>query len=381
MRITVDLRPLGSGSRTGIPGYTSDIIGALLAYKAGHQYTLFQNGFRTQSLLTQWRDSANVHIIEKRIPNRLLNLSMRLFNLPRLEKYAPADVIFSPNFYLLPKTKTPRVITFHDLSFLHYPEFFRRKDHVWHQMQQYAQQAAQATHLIAVSEFTKNDLVTLLNIPEGKITVIYPGISQHFIPYSAGDGRLAAYRIEKKLHRPFILYLGSLEPRKNLSLLIRAFDEFRADPRFKGYELVIAGRDGLGAGSLRRLASDLASRSAIRFLGPVTDEERVLLYNCARVFVFPSWFEGFGFPPLEAQCCGVPVIAADRTSLPEILGDSAVLINPWRPGELAQAIVSLETNSDLRSGIIAKGLKNSARFTWEKAAEETLAVLEKTQIA
>ncbi len=304
-------------------------------------------------------------------------MCLRLFGGPSIERLtggAKPDIVWSPHLDLVATSTAPRVVTAHDLSFLHYPQFFSSKYHLWSWLQSQSRQAQAAAQIIAASEFTKADLMAQLEIPEEKIAVIYPGINESFKQYSAGDGRLAAYRIERKLHKPFILYLGSLEPRKNLALLIEAFDEFRAQPRFKDYELILAGRDGFGVGQLRRLARKSLSREAIRFLGPVSDEERVLLYNCARVFVFPSWFEGFGFPPLEAQACGLPVVASDRTSLPEILGESALLINPWNSTALAQTLAAIESDSKLRENRVAAGLQNARRFSWRIAADETLSI-------
>ncbi len=375
MNIMIDIRLLARGETTGIPGYTRDLIKTLIQEFPEHHYTLFYSGLKPEPLPDLWLQNSNVTVVQKRIPNRLLDLSFRLFNAPGLEKFesaSPPNVLFSPHFNLLPETETPRVITFHDLSFLHYPQFFSTEQKTWHALQHYREQATKAKRIIAVSEFTKNDLVSLLSVPSEKISVIYPGINPTFEHIPRTDGRLSAFRIEQKLNKPFILYLGSLEPRKNLPLLIKAFDIFRADARFQEYELILAGRDGFHASGLRRLARSLPSRDAIRFIGPVKDDERVLLYNCARSFVFPSWFEGFGFPPLEAQACGVPVLSSNRTSLAEILEQSAILFDPWNVSALADALIAIESDSKLRENVVRVGYENIKRFSWTIAAQKTL---------
>lgn len=375
MNILIDIRLLARSGTTGIPGYTRDLIQTFLREFPEHHYTLFYNGLSAEPLPADWLEHPNVSVVQKHLPNRLLDLSFRLFNAPRLEQFAPRqkpEILFSPHFNLLPHTETPRVITFHDLSFLHYPQFFSTEQKIWHRLQRYAKQAQAAKRIIAVSEFTKNDLSSFLSIPSEKISVIYPGISPTFEHIAAADGRLKAFRIEQKLNKPFILYLGSLEPRKNLPLLIRAFDIFHSDTRFQDYELVLAGRDGFQSSQLHRLADTLPSRNAIRFLGPIKDDERVLLYNCARSFVFPSWFEGFGFPPLEAQACGVPVLSSNRTSLAETLAASAILFDPWNISVLADALKAIESDNKLRENIISAGFENSKRFSWTTAAYKTL---------
>jgi glycosyltransferase involved in cell wall biosynthesis len=299
------------------------------------------------------------------IPNRLLNLSFGFLNRPQPAVLQKTEVILSPNLDILPQTQAPRVITFHDLSFIHYPEFFSPKDHAWHRLQHYAKQAQAATRIIAVSEFTKQDLINILKLPAEKIDVVYSGINCSFRQISPQSPELTNYQQAHQLTRPFILYLGSLEPRKNLPLLIKAFTELKKQRQFNDYELVFAGRPGYRANEIMSLAHQSPVSKDIRFLGSVADEDRVFLYNLARVFVFPSWFEGFGFPPLEAQACGTPVIASNRSSLPEILGESALLVDPWKVHELAKAISSIESDSKMRDTIIAAGLQNANRFSWQ----------------
>jgi glycosyltransferase involved in cell wall biosynthesis len=370
MKVLIDIRLLARGGTTGIPAYTRELINSFITHHPEHQYILFYNAFRRNPLPQTWRQANHVRIIEKNIPNRLLNLSYRLFNAPKLKE--GADVIFSPHFNLLPHTSTPRVITFHDLSFLHEKKFFSGQQRFWHFMQQYKKQAQQATRLIAVSESTKDDLINFFHIREEKIKVVYSGIGAEFKKLDNTDA--AAVRLG--LLKPFILYLGTLETRKNVPALIRAFTLLKKDARFLNYELVLAGRPGYGYAAIKQEIARCKFKKDIRIFGPIADADRVYLYNLARVLVFPSWFEGFGFPPLEAQACGTPVIATDRSSLKEILGASAIAINPWRPAEIAESIVALETDTKLRNEKITAGLKNVKRFTWETAATETLNILQ-----
>lgn len=367
MRILIDAKLLGKGGTTGVSGYTKEMVSALLA-NTPHDYRLFYNGFNMNPLPTEWLNNPRVSTLNWHIPNKLLQVIMKIppaFGVLPLEK--GEDLIFSPHFHLLPSGNIPRVVTFHDLSFIHYPQFFSPKQRIWHWWQNYAKQAREARHIIAVSEYTKADLVNILKIPAEKITVIYSGISSEF-------KKLSTENLELRT-RPYFLFVGTLEPRKNIPTLIKAFTLLKKDPQFKDYELVIAGRPGYRSGEY---FGSRTSPSSVRFLNNVSDSDRPLLYNNARVFVFPSFFEGFGFPPLEAQACGTPVIASDRTSLPEILGDSALYFNPWKIGELAELMAKVATDNKLHQTLIARGLENVKKFTWESSAKQLNKVFEST---
>lgn len=369
MRVTIDIRLLGRGGRSGIEEYTEELVSRLIM--APHQFNLFYNGRKMAPLPVAFARE-NVIVANWGLPNKLVDASMRFFGKPQIQ----SDVFFSPHFNFI-KTSAPRVITFHDLSFAHHPRFFSWKQRLWHHWQGWREQARKAAHIIAVSEFTKLDLVEVTHIPPEKITVIYPGINPAIKLFPKDDPGLEAWSIHRELaHKPFILYLGTLEPRKNIPALIRAFNILHSRASFHDLELVLAGAPGwLYQEILHEIAASPA-KDAIRVLGAVAPEERVFLYNKCRAFVYPSFFEGFGFPPLEAQACGAPVVAGNRTSLAETLGSSALLIDPWRIGDLAENIAECLENKGLRAKLIAAGRANAARFNWETAATKTLEILE-----
>ena len=376
MRITLDARLLAGGVTSGIPGYTRELFHTLITSYPEHTFAIFYTGLRRAPLPESWHQYQNVHVISKRIPNRILDCTMRITNRPRPDHYWPTDLIFSPHFTVLPHTTTPRIVTFHDLSFLRYPQFFSPQQKLWHALQRYTEQARAATHLIAVSEFTKNDLHELLGVPLEKITVVPSGVDRSFQKIDRADLRLTNYKTHHAFTRPFILSLGSLEPRKNIPLLIRAFTELKHTGRFWDYELIIAGKPGYRAEEIFRLAARSSAAADIRFLTEVKDDERILLYNLAQVFVYPSFFEGFGFPPLEAQACGTPVISSNRSSLPEILAGSALSIDPWDVSALAAHIEIIETNTKVRENSIVAGLANARRFSWQATALQTMKIFD-----
>ncbi|KKU83908.1 MAG: putative glycosyltransferase [Parcubacteria group bacterium GW2011_GWA2_47_8b] len=379
MQILADIRLLGRGGVSGIEEYTRNLMRTLLKTDQQNDYSLFYNGFRKFSISPPTpslpagqaglRRAGNFQtkIINWRIPNKLFDMSTRFLGWPAIDKIVKTDLVFSPHFNILKTAKAPRIVTFHDLSFLHHPYFFSRRQRFWHWLQGIKEQARRADKIIAVSEFTKSDLVNLLGVPTEKIQVIYSGIAEEFRAIANN-----ANFLPNNANKPFILCLGTLEPRKNVTAIIRAFNILKADPSFKDWQLVIAGRPGWLFKNILKEAKLSVWRDDIIFRGAVSGDERVLLYNLARVFVYPSFFEGFGFPPLEAQACGCPTVAADRTSLPEILGDSALLVNPWKVEDLAGAIKKAATDERERKRLIKNGLENARRFSWEKTAKQTL---------
>ncbi len=376
MRITIDVRLLSRGSASGIEEYTRNLLRAMMTIDNNNDYTFFYNGLRKKPLECQV-SGIKYQVIDWKIPNKLFDLSSRFLSWPKIDSLIKSDLVFSPHFNILKVKKTPRVITFHDLSFIHHPYFFSWKQKFWHWLQNIKKQARQTEKIIAVSEFTKNDLVNTLGIKPEKIEVIYSGISEEFktVDELKGYGHRPTVEESKKQNsstRPYILYLGTLEPRKNVEAVIRAFNLLKTKPDFGDFRLILAGRPGWLYDNILKEASRSPFKNDIVFLGAVSGKDRVRLYSGAKVFVYPSFFEGFGFPPLEAQACGCPTVVAQRAALPEILGQSALFVDPWRVEEVAAAIEFLVNDPKLRREIIETGFLNAKRFNWQNSAEKTL---------
>jgi glycosyltransferase involved in cell wall biosynthesis len=373
-RIALDVRLLARGPASGIPGYTRNLIGSILENHPENHYKFFYTGLRKKPLPKSWTQRPNISIVDIKAPNKLLDLSSRLLEAPNFDKKLDVDVIFSPHFNVLSLKKTPRIITFHDLSFVHHPHFFSFKQRFWHWLQDYKRQAKKATAIIAMSEFTKSDLVNLIGVDPNKVKVIYSGIDKQFRILSQAE--CDSFKKKNKLSFPIILYLGTLEPRKNVEAVIRAFTIVKNNSAFKDFRLLIAGRPGWLYKNILRTAKQSPHSRDIIFWKNLSDEDRVFLYNVANLFVFPSFFEGFGFPPLEAQACGTPVVMSERTSLLETINDTALKINPWQVAELAHKVEHILTRKQERESLIKKGLENAKSFTWQKTAQETLKILE-----
>lgn len=374
MKILADIRLLSRGDASGIAEYSRQLLTHLLAGNGTDAYHLFYNGLLARRLPAAWRTHERVTVTNWRVPNRLLDLAMRFRGKPAIDLKFKPDLVWSPHFNFLNVAAVPRIITFHDLSFLHHPDFFARRQRLWHSLQAVRRQAEQAAHLIAVSEFTKSDLVTLFGVKPEQVSVIYSGIDPELRPLRLDDAGLAEFRRKHGLAFPFILSLGTLEPRKNVTAIIRAFNLLKSEAQFRDLRLVIAGRRGWLYRSILREAGRSPHREHIRFWGRVAPRDKLYLLNAGSAFAYPSFFEGFGFPPLEAQACGCPTVVADRTSLPEIVADSALRVNPWRVDELADALRAMLAKPTARSALIRAGLENVKRFDWRLTSHKVRAL-------
>lgn len=377
--IGVDLRVLVRGTRTGIEGYTVEVLGAMLALPDSPAFIGFYNGWRRTAPPQALVASPKLAVREWAIPNRILSFASVAFGAPRLDRLmGSVGCVWSPHFLAAAvSSNIRRVVTFHDLSFERYPEFFTRSRRLWHWSQQPRRQARRAQRLIAVSHSTKADLVNLYGVPAERVAVVHSGVADRFRPLSADDPTVERLRERVGLREPYVLSLGTIEPRKNVVGIIRAFGALtaRAPDTFRDLSLVIAGAPGWCTRDVFAAARVSPAADRIRFLGFVPDEFLPALYSRAALFVYPSFFEGFGFQPLEATACGVPTIVSNNSSLPEVVGDAAVMVDPWRPDELVDAMEAVLTDRMLALRLRERGFARARQFSWERAARETLAVL------
>jgi len=229
-----------------------------------------------------------------------------------------------------------------------------------------------ATKVISVSQSSKRDIVRYLNIPPDKIEVIYNAVSNIFKPMN-GLNLKDQLRTKFGVSGDYLLYVGNLMPHKNLKRLIYAFYRLRRKLK-KDYNLVIVGEGIPHYRELRVLANDLGLKDNVIFLGFIAKKWLPILYNEAKVFVFPSQYEGFGLPPLEAMACGTPVITSNTSSLPEVVSDAGLLIDPYNVEELIEAMERCLTDDNLRAELIEKGLQRVKLFSWERTAQRTLEI-------
>jgi len=398
MRVGIDIRALLEGRYTGVEEYTTNLLRHLFKIDKNNRYLLFSSGkkYANSLALSSLHSNsayANRHMRIKHfsISNRVLNLSFKCFGRPFIDKLLNGvDVFWAPNINLVPTSKgCKKVVTFHDLSFVRHPEFFSLKRRFWHKFINPRRLAQEADTIIAVSESTKQDLVELYKVKPGKIKVIYSGVDTRYKIFTpplaeggARDTRYKTKKIKNKYHLPnkFILYLGTIEPRKNLIGLIKAYEILMKkflipNSKFLIPKLVIAGTKGWLYENILKTVHQSKYSKDIIFTGFIENEDKPYLYNLASLFVYPSFYEGFGFPPLEAMACGVPAITSNVSSLPEIVGDAGIMVDPYKPGELAWAMEMILSDEKLCQRLSEKGIEQAKKFSWEKCAENTLRVL------
>lgn len=375
MKIGIDIRMLSEGKRTGVEGYTLNLLTNLFKFDKENQYKLFFNSFRGPSFdIDKAFDFPNVEIKKTKIPNKLLNLSFVLLNYPKISKILDCDIFFAPNisFYSLEKD-CKNIITFHDLAFSHYSHFYSIKRRLWHRVVNPQKLARENDHIIAVSKATKDDLISTYNISKDKIKVIYSGLDEN-LKISSDNVKLEEIRKKYRLPQDFILSLGSIEPRKNIVGLISAYEKLRDEDKIDK-KLVIAGEKAWCYKEIFKAWEKSKYKDDIVFPGFIEEEDKAYLYNLSKLFVYPSFYEGFGFPALEAMACGVPVVTSFISSLPEVCSGAALLIDPYNIDDLALGIYNGVVDKDLRRRLIEKGLERVKDFKWSNCARSVLNML------
>jgi len=378
MQIGIDIRCLMQPNYSGVAEYTFNLLKNIFDIDHRNQYLLFYNARQNVASNLPQFNYPNVKFAGFNYPNKLFNLSLRALKYPKIDKLlGDVDVFFMPNLNFASCSKKSRkIMTVHDLSFEISPHFFSKKRSLWHKIINPRRLISDCDKIIAVSQNTKNDLINLYAVPEAKIKVIYSGVDSQF--YRKLDKTSPDFKqIKQKFQLPknFIFFLGTLEPRKNVESIIEAFDILKNNhPDLENLNLIITGEKGWHYQDIFCLINKSPWQKQIKCLGYVSAEEKVCLYNSAELFVFPSYYEGFGLPVLEAQACGLPVIAGLNSSFPEILGDSALLTAPDNLTELSQAIYRILSETEFKQNMINKGFKNVQSFSWEKTAQKTLEI-------
>lgn len=365
MEIAIDASRAASARRTGTEGYAYHLIRALLPLlvEAEHRATLYFNEAPAEGL---FRAGPKIRLAP--IPFPRLWTHLRLAWALRQERpdlfFTPAHVVPFPYF-------GRAVATVHDLGYRIFPEAHPRQQRLYLDWST-RHNARRSRRVLADSQATKEDLMRFYGIPAEKIRVVYPGVDPALAPVRDED-RLAAVRAKYELPAFYLLYLGTLQPRKNLVRLVEAYAKSGVAPH-----LVLAGKAGWLSepilNSIASLQSPISDK--IHLPGFIVDEDKAALLSGATALLYPSLYEGFGFPVLEAQACGTPVLTAKNSSLPEVAGGAALLVAAKDSEEIATGIQRIVQDEALRAELVMLGKENVARFSWEKAARETLAVFE-----
>ncbi|OGY42658.1 MAG: hypothetical protein A2Y67_02340 [Candidatus Buchananbacteria bacterium RBG_13_39_9] len=379
MTIAIDIRCLMQPNYSGVAEYTYNLLENIFKIDEQNQYQLFYNSQHDVSANLPKFSQANVQFFGFNYPNKLFNLGLKFFKYPKIDKLlSQPDIFFMPNLNFSATTKKGRkILTVHDLSFLLYPEYFSFKQKFWHNFINPKKLINSCDKIIAVSENTKNDLINFYRIPSEKIKVVHSGLDHNLYKQIAlPNFNCQQFKNKYQLPDDFILFLGTLEPRKNISGLIQAFDLLKLNfPEYINLHLVIAGDKGWKNQEIFQLAEKSPFTKQIFYLDYIQRSDKPYLYNLAKLFLFPSYYEGFGFPPLEAQACGVPVITSTNSSFIETLGETAYLVKPDHLEEITEAIHQILSTPEIKNKLILQGLENVKRFSWQNCAQDTLNIL------
>lgn len=368
MIIGIDASRAVTGQRTGTEAYAYFLINALIPLVAeeGHRLRLYFNRPPADGLFP-----VVPHVEHIVIPQRRLWTHLRL---GRELRRRPPDVFFTPAHVIPFGYSGPSVATIHDLGYEYFPEAHPRRQLAYLRWST-RHNARLARRVIADSRATRDDLVKFYGVDAAKIDIVYPGADPD-LRRSEDDAEIAAALAKYAIQPPYLLYLGTLQPRKNLVRLVEAFDI--SGLHAEGYSLVLAGKAGWLAQSLleavRGLSSDV--RRQIILPGYIGETEKNLLLSGAAALIFPSLYEGFGFPVLEAQACGTPVVCSSTSSLPEVAGEGALLVDPLNTAALTGAMRRITGDPPLKAALIEAGRSNLLRFDWRRAAISVLNVLE-----
>jgi glycosyltransferase involved in cell wall biosynthesis len=390
VNIVIDIRPLLGGKTSGVEIYIRNLLKNLLSIDKKNKYILFANASKGHIFHDAFFNEQNVLLVQTRIPNKILNLGIFLWKRPRFDRLIlrwmrknkdrlkhqfqnikQIDLFFMPDVRPSALSKVVKKITVvHDLSFEHYPRFFSLKTRLWHKLLQPRKEIQRSDHIIAVSECTKKDLIQTYNIRPEKIQVILEGVHRQFGEHIDQSG-LSRVRKKYQLPSSYFLFLSTLEPRKNMLRLVEAFLIFKRNNPENNMKLVMAGVTNQKIFSKIRLKE----HKNILFTGFIAEEDKAAVMKGAQAFFYPSLFEGFGLPLVEAMKCQTPIVSSNLSSMPEILGEAGILIDPYNIEEMAKAMEKI-LQPEIRKKLQQKMAEQVKKFDWEKCAEETLGLFE-----
>ena len=372
MILGFDIRSL-FGNKTGIGVYSYNLVRSLRSLYKNDVLKLYAcSGFTGRSKATNpFEGDPHVSLSPSlRIPTSLLHLSWSYLGLPQVESIiGDVDLVHGLSYVLPRARKAKKVLTVYDLTFMLVPQThpFSRQKFLPALVKR---SVRDADAIIAISESTKQDILRVFHVPDHKVTVTYLGVDHS--TFNPNAPRSAIEKVKKKfsITKNYIFYLGTIEPRKNVDILLRAFQEVRRRTN-REFQLVLSGKIGWKVENLMKAIRALAESGDLVYTGYISEDEAAYLYNGAEVFVYPSQYEGFGIPVLEAMACGCPVIASNSSSLPEVVGDAGVLVEPNNMEELSEAIVKVLHDGGLRRALKEKGIQRAAQFDWAKMAMAT----------
>jgi glycosyltransferase involved in cell wall biosynthesis len=371
LKIAVNTRLLIKGKLEGIGWFTYENLKRISQQHPEHDfYFLFDRPYHSDFIF-----APNVHpvVVHPQARHPLLYYLWFEHAIPKALKKIGADVFFSPDGYLSLKTDIPSINVFHDLNFEHYP-----KDLPWAERKFYRhffpEYAHAALRIATVSEYSKKDTVKLYGVEKNKIDVVYNGANENFVPLP--EDKKENVRNIYSGGAPYFIFVGSLHPRKNLARLFPAFDQFKKSD-LQNIKLLIVGEKKWWTKELKKAYNDMRHKEAVIFVGRLNAEHLHQVVASALATTYVSYFEGFGIPIVESFYCDVPVITSNKTSMPEVAGDAALLVDPFSVRSITDALIKIANTPQLRQELIEKGRERRKMFSWQKTSERLWASIEK----
>ncbi|RMG26404.1 MAG: glycosyltransferase family 1 protein [Bacteroidetes bacterium] len=367
--IAVNTRLLLKDRLEGISRFTYEVLRRLTTrHPEVHFSFIFDRPYDESFIF-----GANVepHVLFPQARHPVLWHSWFHFSTPLLLRRLKPDLYFSPEFYLSGAKDLPQVPVFHDLAYEHFPEDIGRWAAAYcrHYSPRYARKAA---HILTVSEYSRQDLATRYQLPLEKISVVYNGASEHFRPMPEAEQAVVRARYSRGC--PYFYFVGTLQPRKNISRLLRAFDQFRAGVS-EPVKLLVVGRKGWKYREAMQTYEQMRFKEEVVFTGFVSDEELAGLAASALALCYVPYLEGFGIPVLEAMYCDTPVICSNLSSLPEVAGQGAMLVDPFKEEDIARAMQAVYADAGLRQQLIEAARLQRQQFSWDQTSQRVWQVL------
>ena len=371
MKIAVNTRLLLTGRMDGIARFADETLRILTTQHPEHQFYFYFDRKYDERFMY----NSNIHpvVIHPQARHPFLFLAWFEASLPLHFAHTKPDIFLSPDGFLSLNTNVKSVAVIHDLNFEHFPQdipYFMRK-YYSHMFPRFAQKASR---IATVSEYSKSDIITTYHVEQSKIDVVYNGAGSIFTPLQSADQQQIRNKFSQG--REYFFFIGSLHPRKNLVNLFKAFDLFKQNDK-AGIKLLLAGARMWWTDEIRLAYEGMRYRDDVIFTGRVTDEELASLMASALALTYVSYFEGFGIPILEAFQCDTPVITSNVTSMPEVAGNAAILINPFSVPSIADAMLKIASDDEFRQNLIVKGRGQRTKFSWEQTAEKLWGCIEK----
>lgn len=360
--IAVNTRLLLPGGIEGIGRYSEEILKRLVASHPETEFSFFFDREYDERYIY----GPNVKPYVLFPPARHPFLFMAFFDwaVPRMLRKLKPDLFLSMDGYLSLRTKVPQVPVFHDLAFEHFPEDVKKIE-AWHYRRYFPKYAKKAARIVAVSEYTKGDIQRLYNVPKEKIEVVYNSAAAHFFPTSEAEKTQTRQQFSDG--KPYFHCVSAIQPRKNLANLIAAFDRFKAEHP-SDFQLLIVGRKAWNFDKVIHTYGQSPNKEDIRFTGFVSDEELNRINGASKGLCYVPYFEGFGLPILEAMQCETPIVTSNVSSMPEVAGDAALLVDPKDVGAIANAMLRLVREPDLAEQLVHKGNQRRTHFSWDQSA-------------